>query len=113
MKEIDVYSRYFNGKCVFSGVERRGALVALKATSDEGTIRYEASVTFFPHTDEEDYSVSYDAYACRELYFAKGRRSKKREAELMKSFHETVDELAATLGGRVDWDAPLREARMD
>ncbi len=75
-------------------------------------IRYEASVTFFPHVDEEDYTVSYDAYAVRELYFARGRRSKKREAELMETHHETIDELAATLGGYVDWNVPLREARL-
>lgn len=112
MKVIDVYNQYFSGICEYSGVERLGALVALTATSDEGTIRYEATVTFFPHVDEEDFAISYDAYAVRELYFAKGRRSKKRETELMETLHETIDELATTLGGRVDWNAPLSERRL-
>ena len=112
MKVIDVYRQYFSGECTYNGVERKGALVTLTATSEEGTIRYEATVSFFPHCDEEDYAVSYDAYAAKELYYARGRRSKKREAELMASLRDEIDSLAASLGGRVLWDAPLREAML-
>ena len=111
MKVINVYDQYFSGKCVFNGVERRAAQVMLIATSEEGNIRYEAAVNFFPHADEEDYAVSGDAYAAKELYHAKGRRSKKREAALLEGFRAGADALAASLGGCVDWEHPLRDAR--
>jgi len=111
MKVVNVYEQYFSGECTYAGVLRRGALVALIATSEEGMIRYDAAVTFFPHQDEEDYGVSYDAYAARELYYAKGRRSKKREQTLLETLRTEADALAAQLGGRIDWDSPLREAR--
>ena len=111
MKVINVYDQYFSGQCVYNGVERRAAQVMLIATSEEGTIRYEAAVNFFPHRDEEDYAVSGDAYAAKELYFTKGRRSKKREAALMETFRAEADALAAGMGGSVDWERPLRDAR--
>jgi len=34
MKVIDVYKQYFNGKCIYNDVPRKGAVVALTATSD-------------------------------------------------------------------------------
>ncbi len=111
MKVVNVYEQYFAGECTYSGVLRRGALAALIATSEEGMIRYDAAVTFFPHRDAEDFAVSYDAYAARELYYAKGRRSKKREQTLLETLRTEADTLAAQLGGRIDWDSPLREAR--
>jgi len=111
MKVINVYDQYFAGTCVYNGVERRGAQVMLIATSEEGTVRYEAAVNFFPHRNEEDFAVSGDAYASKELYFAKGRRSKKREAALMESIRAEADALAVSLGGSVDWEHPLRDAR--
>ena len=111
MKVINVYDQFFAAACVYNGVERRGAQVMLIATSEEGTVRYEAAVTFFPHRDEEDFAVSGDAYAAKELYYAKGRRSRKREAALMETFRSEADTLAASLGGTVDWEHPLREAR--
>lgn len=111
MKVINVYDQYFSGHCVFNGVERLGAQVMLIATSEEGTIRYEAAVNFFPHRDEEDYAISGDAYLAKELYFAKGRRSKKREAALLEGFRAEADALAAELGGSIDWEHPLRDAR--
>ena len=83
----------------------------LISISEAGTIRYEAAVTFFPHREEDDYAVSYDAYFAKELYAAAGRRSQKREKLLLESFREQVDELAAEHGGRVFWDRPLRDAR--
>ncbi|MBQ9719677.1 MAG: hypothetical protein IJV64_03175 [Oscillospiraceae bacterium] len=111
MKVINVYDQYFSAQCVYNGVERRGARVLLTAASEEGMIRYETSVAFFPHTDDEDFAVSYDACASKELYSAKGRRSKKREAEFLAGICNHADELAQSLGGTIDWDKPLREAR--
>jgi len=108
---INVYEQYFSAECAFNGVKRRGALVMLTSDSEAGNIKYEAAVTFFPHTDEEDYAVSYDAYFSRVLYEGKGRRSKKREVGLMLEFQSVIDELAAEAGGKVFWDEPLREAR--
>ena len=112
MKVIDVYKQYFSADCVFNGVARRGALVTLTATSDNGRICYEVSLSFFPHTAPDDFSVSYDAYASKILYDEKGRRSKKREAGLLPLVPGTADELAAQLGGVIHWDTPLTEARM-
>ena len=111
MKVVNVYDQYFAAQCTFHDVERRGVRVLLTAASEDGMIRYEESVSFFPHVDDEDFAVSSDAYVSRELYFAKGRRSKKREAELMNGFRACADALAASLGGSVDWENPLRDAR--
>lgn len=111
MKVINVYDQYFSAQCTINGVDRRGARVLLIATSEDGMIRYEAAVSFFPHQDDEDFAVSYDAYAAKELYCAKGRRSKKREVEYLESIRAHADGLAASLGGVIDWDKPLREAR--
>lgn len=108
---VNVYERYFAADGEFSGVRRRGALVALIADSEGGNVRYEAAVTFFPHEDEEDFAVSYDAYFSRVLYEARGRRSKKREAALLRELRGAVDALCAEAGGAVLWDEPLREAR--
>ena len=111
MKVINVYEQYFEGHAVANGVERKGARVALVATSEEGTIRYEVMVNFFPHTEEDPFLISYDAAASKELYAAKGRRSKKREEAYMEELRAIADELAAELDGTVDWDKPLIEAR--
>ena len=111
MATVNVYERYYAAEAEFNGMSRYGALVMLIATSEEGNIRYEAAVTFFPHRDEEDYAVSYDAYFSKMLYEAKGRRSKKREEALLQEFQQHIDELAQEAGGTVDWNQPLREAR--
>ena len=108
---VNVYEQYFAAEGEFSGVRRRGALVMLISDSEAGQIRYEAAVTFFPHADEEDFAVSWDAYFSKTLYEGKGRRSKKREAALLETLRETVDALAAETGGAVYWDEPLRDAR--
>ena len=108
---INVYERYYAAEAEFNGVPRHGALVMLVADSEAGNIRYEATVSFFPHNDEEDYAVSYDAYLSKVLYEAKGRRSKKREQALMETFESEIDQLAETIGGKVLWDQSLREAR--
>ena len=111
MATINVYEQYFAAEMDFNGVSRHAALVMLIADSDAGQIRYEAAVTFFPHNDEEDYAISYDAYFSKVLYEAKGRRSKKREQALLEQFREAIDVLAHEVGGEVYWDCPLREAR--
>ena len=108
---INVYERYYAADAEFNGVPRHAALVMLVAESEAGNIRYEAAVTFFPHNDEEDFAVSYDAYLSKTLYEAKGRRSKKREQALLETFTSEIDQLAETIGGKVLWDQPLQEER--
>ena len=111
MATVNVFEQYFSADAEFNGVPRHGAKVMLIATSEEGNIRYEAAVTFFPHRDEEDFAVSYDAYFSKVLYEARGRRSKKREEALLETFPVEIDQLADTKGGKVLWEQPLREAR--
>ena len=111
MAAINVYERYYAAEAEFNGVPRHGALVMLIATSEEGQISYEAAVTFFPHNDEEDYAVSYDAYLSKVLYEAKGRRSKKREQSLLETLTSEIDQLAETIKRKVLWEQPLREER--
>ena len=108
---INVYERYYTAEAEFNGVPRHGALVMLIADSDAGNIKYEAALSFFPHRDEEDFAVSYDAYFSKVLYEAKGRRSKKREEALLQTLTAEIDEMAETIGGKVLWDQPLREER--
>ena len=109
---INVYEQYFGAECTFNGVQRHGALVMLISDSDHGTIRYEAAVTFFPHNDPTDFAVSYDDYVSRVIFEAPGRRSKKREKTLMEALRPTIDELSATIGAQVNWELPLRDARL-
>ncbi|MBO4838058.1 MAG: D-2-hydroxyacid dehydrogenase [Lachnospiraceae bacterium] len=113
MATINVYEQYFAADLTASGVPRKGALVMLVSDSGGGMIKYEAAVTFFPHRNEEDFAVSYDAYYSKVLYEAAGRRSKQKEASFLKEFQETIDGLAKEAGGKVFWDKPLREARTD
>jgi hypothetical protein len=108
---VNVYEQYFSAKAEYNSVPRHGALVMLIADSEAGNIRYEAAVSFFPHNNEEDFAVSYDAYFSKVLYEAKGRRSKKREEALLETFQEEVDQIADTIGGKVLWEQPLLEAR--
>ena len=122
MATINVYEQYFAADCVANSINRHGALVMLTVTSEDGNVRYEAAVTFFPHIDENDFAVSYDAYFSDVLYDAPGRRSKKREAQLLGRQHRTIvhrketlrediDVLAAQANAVIYWDRPLREAR--
>ena len=108
---VNVYEQYFEGDLMANGVLRRGALVMLIADSEAGHIRYEAAVTFFPHEEENDFAVSYDAYYSTVLFDGPGRRSKKREEKLLLTLQAEIDALAAAAGGAVFWDRPLREAR--
>ena len=112
MAGINVYEQYFEAELTANGVDRHAALVMLISDSEAGHIRYEAAVTFFPHNDEEDFAVSYDAYYTKVLFDAKGRRSKKREKVFMEDLQQHIDELAEEAVGRVFWDRPLREARL-
>ena len=111
MATIKVYEQYFKASCMANEVERRAVSVMLIATSEEGRIRYEVAVNFFPHRDEEDYAVSYDAYYSKTIYEAQGRRAKKREKELLEVFRSQADLLAAEANGKIFWDEPLIEAR--
>ena len=110
MKNVDVYKQYFSAECIFNDVKRRGAVVWLNAESDSGSIRYEVGVSFFPHRDEEDYSISYDACMTKELIRTAGRRSKKRDQEYLAQVQSVADELARSLNGIIYWDKPLTEA---
>lgn len=110
MKSIDVYRQYFAAECEFAGVPRKAVVVRLTAESDAGSIRYTVGISFFPHTDAEDYAISYDACAESELFAGKGRRSKKREQGYLEAFRAAADALAASLGGRIFWEQPLIEA---
>ena len=107
---VDVYRQSFSARATCGGVERRAALVALTADSSEGVLTYEVLVTFFPHRDEEDYAVSYDACASRRLFSARGRRSGKRERAFLEGLRPVADKLAGELGGEIFWDRPLRDA---
>ena len=113
MATIDIYKQYFSADCVFNEVARRGACVWLTADSCSGIIRYEVGVSFFPHRDEADFAVSYDACGLKELMNTQGRRSKKRDAKCMGQLHAAADEISASLGGKIHWDQPLREAQYE
>ena len=110
MKTVNVYKQYFSCDCTFNGRKRHAAQVCLIAESDSGMITYSVSISFFPHDTEDDYAVSYDAEKSLILYQGKGRRSKKREAEFMEKLRDAADSIAKELGGRIDWEKPLREA---
>ena len=108
---LNIYEQYFSASATFNDVPRHAAKVMLISDSENGQIRYEAAAAFFPHNDEEDFAVSYDAYFSTVLYEGKGRRSKKRESGLLENFRETIDELLKDTDplAEVFWDKPLRE----
>ena len=108
---INVYERYYKADAVFNGVKRNGALVMLISDSEAGNISYKAAVTFFPHNDNEDFGVSYDAYFEEELLSAKGRRSKKIEEAYLKDLREIIDRISNEQNAKVLWDEPLRDER--
>ncbi len=113
MAVIDVYRQYFEAQCIYNEVERKGVLVTLTATSECGMIKYEVGISFFPHKDSEDFGITYDAYACKEIYSAKGRRSKKREKVFLQEVNGYANDLAEQMKGKIDWDKPLGEACYD
>jgi hypothetical protein len=90
---LNIYSQYFSAKLLFNDVPRRAA-------KDE-------------HNDEEDFAISYDAHFSKVIYEGKGRRSKKREQQLLAEFRDHIDELAKQAEGEVHWEQPLREAKWE
>lgn len=112
MATINVYEQYFLAEGQFNGVDRKAVSVLLISDSCDGNIKYEVAVNFFPHRDEEDYAVSYDAYFSKVLYESSGRRSRKREASLLDTLREEADILASENGAVIFWDKPLIEARL-
>jgi hypothetical protein len=110
MKVIDVYKQYLSGECVYNEVERKGVVVTLTATSDCGNIMYEVGISFFPHGDEEDFAISYDAYASKLIFNEKGRRSKKRDTQMLEQVRGVASVLAEEMNGVIYWDKPIREA---
>ncbi len=106
---VDIFEAYYAASCEYNGVLRRAASVKLTSDSEKGNLTYTASVSFFPHAEEDDYAVSYDAYAERVLFEGKGRRSKKREAVLLETFRSECDKLAQSLNGTINWQRPLWE----
>ena len=111
MATINVYEQYFRADCIANGVQRNAVLVLLISDSECGNIRYEAAVNFFPHNAPDDFAISYDAYHSRVVYEASGRRSKKREKELLELLPSVADELADEVQATILWDQPLIEAR--
>ena len=111
MATVNVYQQYFAAECTFNGVERRAASVMLIATSEEGQIKYEVAVSFFPHVSEDDFAVSYDAYFSKVVFEAPGRRSKKRELGLMESLQTEANSLAEEANAKIFWDKPLTETQ--
>lgn len=111
MATINVYQQYFAAECSYNGVERHAAAVTLIATSENGQIKYEVAVNFFPHVAEDDFAISYDAYFSKVLFEASGRRSKKREQQFLETLQTEADTLACEANGKIFWDKPLMEAR--
>lgn len=111
MKVIDVYQQYFQADCVYNNQPRKGASVCLTYTYEEGIATYKVGITFFPYRDPEDMVISYDAFSSKVVYQAPGRRSKKREAQLLADFSCYADKLAERMGGKIFWDKPITDAR--
>ena len=109
--DFNVYEQYFAARHPGNGRPRHAARAALTVSSGAGRVRYTASLSFFPHDDAEDFCVSWDVYAERQLLDAPGRRSKKREAALLAGLRPVLEELAAESGGEIFWEQPLIEAR--
>lgn len=113
MATINVYQQYFKGECLFNSKERHGVSVLLVSESESGNIRYEVAVNFFPHIADDDFAITYDAYLSKIVYEASGRRSRKREKELLDGLRPVAEELAAEINGVIDWEHPLTSARTD
>ena len=112
MAEVNVYQQYFEASAVYNGIERHAANVLLIATSENGEIKYEFAVSFFPHQTPDDFVITYDAYLSKILYQGKGRRSKKRESVLLESLHDEIDKMSKDIQAVVYWNKPLIEARL-
>ena len=113
MSAVNVYQQYFEACLTFAGIRRHAALVSLICESEEGNIRYDAAVSFFPYNEPDVFAVSYDAYFSETVFEARGRRSSKREAGLLEKLWESIDRLAEQAGGEVFRDRPLSGPRID
>ncbi len=111
MDDINIFEQYFEADGTFNGVERHGAKVMLICSSQGGTVRYEAAVSFFPHREADDFAVSYDAYFSKEIISLEGRRSKKREESLMKPFKDLLGMICREQKAKIFWDRPLTQPR--
>ena len=115
MDAVDVYSQYFRASFERGESIRKAAIVKLTALKDaNGVLAYEASASFMPFEDEEDFRVPDDIRASRIVSCGAKRRMKKNEEKLLSSLPEEIDRLLKEMDGnaRVDWDRPLREARL-
>ena len=111
---LDVYSQYFHAHAACCGGERRAALIKLTLLKDaEGMTAYQASASFMPFEDEEDFRVPEDVRVEKIVFEGKKRRNKKKEKELLGTLQEEIEGLLPSLDAEAEvfWDAPLREAR--
>lgn len=113
MSDINVYQRYYAARAEYNGVTRRAASVMLIAHSCDGNISYEAAVTFFPYEHEGDFRITYDAFLSKIVYDAPGRRSKKREKELLDTLSDEIDSMLVDINAQVYWDEPIGEGKID
>lgn len=109
---IDIYEGYFKADYLFGGVERRAVKVALTCESGEGMVSYGVGLAFFPHVDEEDFAVGYDAFMERNVYMGKERRPRKREEEMLRNLSGICDDLARQESAAIYWDCPLGKERL-
>jgi hypothetical protein len=111
MDAIDVFDGAYRAKANLNNIERKGVIVKLTADGGAGMIRYEVSVIFFPYRDPEDFGITYDAVLTKEIYNGKGRRSKKREEEMVAAIRETAEELILDQDAEIYWDQEIRPVR--
>ena len=112
---VDVYSQYFRAQCEYGGSMRKAAIVKLTALKDaNGVLAYEASASFMPFEDEEDFRVPDDNRVSRIVSSGSKRRMRRNEEKLLSALREEIDSLITEMDGnaRIDWDQPLREARL-
>ncbi|MBR5372092.1 MAG: hypothetical protein IK130_07740 [Oscillospiraceae bacterium] len=107
MDALNLYQEYFAAECTLNEIPRRAVRVMLTAESGGGQICYKAAVNFFRHEDAEDFCIQCDGYFEQVLYQAKGRRSKKREAEYLSHIREYADALASAQNGRILWEQTI------
>jgi len=114
MKSIDVYYRCYEAEAEIDGMPMHAAEIALRSDYEDGHIAYTARLIFFAHNEPGDFTIPFAPCFEKELYSGKGRRSRKREAALREAqFEAAVNELAAEAGGKLFWDKPLTDAKID
>ena len=108
---VKLFSQYFCSEGCLNGTERRGVELNLISDSEAGMITYSAQAVFFPHTDDEDWAVTYDAEKTDIIYSGKGRRNKKKEAAYLEKRIEIFNKIAQDLNMKILWEKPLTEPR--